>query len=86
MAWERSFQKRVNDIRTDELHWQAVNYKIEVAFNALWEITPVLVTVVAFLVSCHHHIPHFCQRPPVRAGILALGIGNHLVRALLTIT
>lgn len=51
MAWERSFQKRVNDIRTDELHWQATNYKIEVAFNALWEITPVLVTVVAFLVS-----------------------------------
>jgi hypothetical protein len=55
MAWERSFQKRVNDIRKDELHWQARNYKIEVAFNALWEITPVLVTVVSFLVSyvCH---------------------------------
>lgn len=51
MAWERSFQKRVNDIRKDELHWQARNYQIEVAFNALWEITPVLVTVVSFLVS-----------------------------------
>lgn len=51
MAWERSFQKRVNDIRKDELHWQARNYQIEVAFNTLWEITPVLVTVVSFLVS-----------------------------------
>ena len=59
MAWERSFQKRVNDIRTDELHWQATNYKIEVAFNALWEITPILVTVVAFLVSRKWSHIHF---------------------------
>lgn len=68
MAWERSFEKRVNDIRTDELHWQATNYKIEVAFNALWEITPVLVTVVAFLVSRQYLLidltPPRSLRPP----------------------
>jgi hypothetical protein len=54
MAWERSFQKRVNDIRKDELHWQARNYQIEVGFNCLYEITPILVTVVAFLVSSYN--------------------------------
>jgi hypothetical protein len=51
MAWERSFEKKVIDIRKDELHWQARNYQIEVGFNCLWEITPILVTVVAFLAS-----------------------------------
>lgn len=51
MAWERSFEKRVNVIRKDELHWQARNYQIEVGFNMLYETTPILVTVVAFLVS-----------------------------------
>lgn len=55
MAWERSFQKRVNNIRADELHWQARTYQIEVAFNALWEVTPILVTVVAFLVRARLH-------------------------------
>jgi hypothetical protein len=43
MAWERSFEKRVEEIRNDELHWQARNYTIEVAFNVLWAITPVIV-------------------------------------------
>ena len=57
MAWERSFEKRVNVIRKDELHWQARNYQIEVGFNMLYETTPILVTVVAFLVSFHPFIP-----------------------------
>jgi len=51
MAWERSFEERINTIRQDELHWQARNYMIEVGFNCLWSLTPVLVTVVSFLVS-----------------------------------
>lgn len=51
MAWERSFEKRINGIRQDELHWQARNYMIEVCFNCLWALTPVMVTVVSFLVS-----------------------------------
>lgn len=51
MAWERSFQKRVNTIREREIASQARNYQIEVAFSIIWELTPVLVTVVAFLVS-----------------------------------
>ncbi|EIW71535.1 hypothetical protein TREMEDRAFT_42903 [Tremella mesenterica DSM 1558] len=49
MAWERSFEKRINDIRKQELHWQARNYQIEVSFNCIWALTPVLVTVVSFL-------------------------------------
>ncbi|KAL1411123.1 hypothetical protein Q8F55_002073 [Vanrija albida] len=49
MAWERSFEKRINGIRKNELSWQARNYQIEVFFNLIWAITPVIVTVVSFL-------------------------------------
>ena len=49
MAWERSFERRIDSIRERELHWQARNYQIEVCFNVIWAITPVLVTVVSFL-------------------------------------
>ena len=51
MAWERSFETRIKQIRVNELSWQARNYQIEVAFNCLWALTPVLVTVVSFLVT-----------------------------------
>lgn len=51
MAWERSFESRVQTIRRNELSWQARNYQIEVAFNCIWALTPVVVTVVSFLVS-----------------------------------
>ena len=50
MAWERSFETRIKSIRQNELSWQARNYQIEVAFNCIWGLTPVLVTVVSFLV------------------------------------
>jgi hypothetical protein len=49
MAWERSFEGRINAIRKNELHWQARNFQIEVGFNCLWAMTPVLVTLVSFL-------------------------------------
>lgn len=49
MAWERSFESRVQTIRRNELSWQARNYQIEVAFNCIWALTPVVVTVVSFL-------------------------------------
>ncbi|KAK4686614.1 hypothetical protein P7C73_g3512, partial [Tremellales sp. Uapishka_1] len=49
MAWERSFEKRIKAIRRNELSWQARNYQIEVAFNIIWALTPVLVTVVSFI-------------------------------------
>ncbi|WWC65828.1 uncharacterized protein I303_108450 [Kwoniella dejecticola CBS 10117] len=49
MAWERSFESRIQMIRKNELSWQARNYQIEVAFNCIWALTPVLVTVVSFL-------------------------------------
>ncbi|OXG63652.1 ATP-binding cassette transporter [Cryptococcus neoformans CHC193] len=49
MAWERSFESRIQTIRRNELSWQARNYQIEVAFNCIWALTPVIVTVVSFL-------------------------------------
>ncbi|WRT69694.1 uncharacterized protein IL334_006684 [Kwoniella shivajii] len=49
MAWERSFESRIQSIRKNELSWQARNYQIEVLFNCIWALTPVLVTVVSFL-------------------------------------
>ena len=49
MAWERSFEKRIEGIRQEELHWQARNYLIEVCFNCIWALSPVVVTVVSFL-------------------------------------
>ncbi len=36
MAWERSFERRVHEIRTRELKYQKKNYTIEVLFNAIW--------------------------------------------------
>jgi ABC-type multidrug transport system fused ATPase/permease subunit len=49
MAWERPFESRINKIRNNELSWVARNYQIEVAFNCLWALTPVVVTVVSFI-------------------------------------
>ncbi|KAF8324040.1 ATP-binding cassette transporter [Clavulina sp. PMI_390] len=48
MAWERNFEARVLKIRNKELKYQKRNYIIEVCFNAVWEASPILVTVVAF--------------------------------------
>ncbi|KAI0062503.1 ATP-binding cassette transporter [Artomyces pyxidatus] len=48
MAWERSFEKRVLRIRSKELKYQQLNYAIEVLWNALWSLSPILVTLVAF--------------------------------------
>lgn len=48
MAWERSFEKRVMKVRERELKYQKLNYKIEVVFAALWEASPLIVTLVSF--------------------------------------
>ena len=41
MAWERSFEKRVMEIRERELKYQKLNYTIEVLWNAIWyEVVP----------------------------------------------
>ncbi|KAG2156756.1 multidrug resistance-associated ABC transporter [Suillus bovinus] len=48
MAWERSFEKRVMKIREKELKYQKLNYRIEVVFTALWEASPLIVTLVSF--------------------------------------
>ncbi|KAG2036744.1 multidrug resistance-associated ABC transporter [Suillus americanus] len=48
MAWERSFEKRVMKIRERELKYQKLNYRIEVVFSAIWEASPLIVTLVSF--------------------------------------
>lgn len=48
MAWERSFEKRVLKVRDRELAHQWRNYVIETLFNATWQLSPILTTVVSF--------------------------------------
>ncbi|KAJ7104459.1 multidrug resistance-associated ABC transporter [Mycena belliarum] len=48
MAWERSFEARVNKVREKELRYQKLNYTIEILWNAIWNGSPMLVTLVAF--------------------------------------
>ncbi|KAI6116284.1 ABC transporter type 1, transmembrane domain-containing protein [Pisolithus sp. B1] len=48
MAWERSFERKVLAVREKELRYQKLSYMIEVLFNALWDGSPIFVTIVAF--------------------------------------
>ncbi|KAH9976210.1 ATP-binding cassette transporter [Lactifluus volemus] len=48
MAWERKFEKRVLRVREKELKFQKLNYMIEVLWGAIWEASPMVVTLVAF--------------------------------------
>ncbi|EMD35635.1 hypothetical protein CERSUDRAFT_85574 [Gelatoporia subvermispora B] len=48
MTWERSFEKRVLRIRERELKFQKLNYTIEVLWNAIWNASPIVVTLVSF--------------------------------------
>jgi len=38
MAWERSFEKKVMDIRRRELKYQKLHYTIETLWNAIWYV------------------------------------------------
>ncbi|KAF8154768.1 multidrug resistance-associated ABC transporter [Crassisporium funariophilum] len=48
MAWERSFEKKILKIRDKELKYQKLNYTIETFWNAIWNGSPILVTLVSF--------------------------------------
>ncbi|KAG5350514.1 hypothetical protein C0989_010730 [Termitomyces sp. Mn162] len=48
MAWERNFEARVMKIREKELKYQKLNYSIETLWNAIWNGSPILVTLVSF--------------------------------------
>ncbi|KAJ7113275.1 multidrug resistance-associated ABC transporter [Mycena crocata] len=48
MAWERSFEARIMEIRAKELKYQRLNYVIEALLRGLWDLTPILVTLVSF--------------------------------------
>ncbi|KAL5499194.1 hypothetical protein ACEPAH_1712 [Sanghuangporus vaninii] len=48
MAWERNFENRIMKIREQELGYQFSTYKIQLLFVTIWNISPLLVTLVAF--------------------------------------
>ncbi|KAG6812192.1 hypothetical protein H0H92_003997 [Tricholoma furcatifolium] len=48
MAWERNFEARVLKVREKELKYQKLNYSIETLWNAIWNGSPILVTLVSF--------------------------------------
>lgn len=48
MAWERNFEARVLKVREKELKFQKLNYTIETLWNAIWNGSPILVTLVSF--------------------------------------
>ncbi|KAJ6552936.1 P-loop containing nucleoside triphosphate hydrolase protein [Mycena capillaripes] len=48
MAWERSFEARIMKIRTRELKYQRLNFTIEALLGGLWNMTPIIVTLVSF--------------------------------------
>ncbi|KAJ7512873.1 multidrug resistance-associated ABC transporter [Mycena galericulata] len=48
MSWERSFEARVGKVREKELKFQKLNYTVEVLWTALWNGSPMIVTLVAF--------------------------------------
>ncbi|KAF5378754.1 hypothetical protein D9615_006977 [Tricholomella constricta] len=47
MAWERNFEAKVLKVREKELKYQKLNYSIETLWNAIWNGSPILVTLVS---------------------------------------
>ncbi|KAF7972890.1 hypothetical protein HWV62_16688 [Athelia sp. TMB] len=48
MGWERKVEARVLRVRTEELKYQKRNFLVETGWNAIWNGSPILVTLVAF--------------------------------------
>ncbi|KAJ6516269.1 multidrug resistance-associated ABC transporter [Mycena sanguinolenta] len=48
MAWERKFEARTMEIRDRELKHQRLTYIITVLWNAIWNASPVIVTLISF--------------------------------------
>ncbi|KAF7983210.1 hypothetical protein HWV62_23484 [Athelia sp. TMB] len=48
MGWERKVEARVLGVRKEELKYQRRNFLVETGWNALWDGSPILVTLVAF--------------------------------------
>ncbi|KAJ7737115.1 multidrug resistance-associated ABC transporter [Mycena metata] len=48
MAWERSFETRIMKIRATELKYQRLTFTIATLLEGLWNMTPILVTLVSF--------------------------------------
>lgn len=47
-AWERNWERRVMEAREDEVHQLAKKYLSQVLFSVVWEMSPVVVTLVSF--------------------------------------
>ncbi|KAJ7122930.1 multidrug resistance-associated ABC transporter [Mycena epipterygia] len=48
MAWERNFEARVMRLRDKELKYQKLTYTINVLWSAIWNGSPMIVTLVSF--------------------------------------
>ncbi|KAJ7025509.1 multidrug resistance-associated ABC transporter [Mycena alexandri] len=48
MAWERSFEAKIMKIRATELKYQRLTFTIATLLEGLWNMTPILVTLVSF--------------------------------------
>ncbi|KAH8793678.1 multidrug resistance-associated ABC transporter [Flagelloscypha sp. PMI_526] len=48
MAWERTFEDKVLDVRKTELKYQFRTFLIKTSFKFIWEVSPVLVAVSCF--------------------------------------
>ncbi|KAJ7896009.1 multidrug resistance-associated ABC transporter [Mycena olivaceomarginata] len=48
MAWERKFEARAMEVRDRELQYQKLMYYITVLWNAIWNGSPMIVTLVSF--------------------------------------
>ncbi|KAH8822793.1 P-loop containing nucleoside triphosphate hydrolase protein [Flagelloscypha sp. PMI_526] len=48
MAWERTFEDKVLDVRKTELKYQFRTFLIKASFKFIWEVSPVLVAVSCF--------------------------------------
>ncbi|KAJ7265915.1 P-loop containing nucleoside triphosphate hydrolase protein [Mycena haematopus] len=48
MAWERKFEARAMGVRDKELNYQKLTYTITVLWNAIWNGSPMIVTLVSF--------------------------------------
>ncbi|KAH8833430.1 multidrug resistance-associated ABC transporter [Flagelloscypha sp. PMI_526] len=48
MAWERTFEDKILDVRKTELKYQLRTFLIKTSFRFIWEVSPVLVAVACF--------------------------------------
>ncbi|KAI0748272.1 multidrug resistance-associated ABC transporter [Daedaleopsis nitida] len=81
MAWERNFEKRVHDIRNRELKYQKRSYMIETLLNAIWNASPILVTLATFW----HFAVYRQQTLTPSIAFTSLGVFNEMKFAMVSL-